>query len=142
MTLIKWKPRQLSINEFDQMINNIFNDGWNLNTHRANHLPAVDIVEDKDKFVLSADFPGFDKKNINLSIEDGVLKLSAMQNDEQSETSYTIKERQSTNIERSFTLPESILEGKISAKYKNGTLQVSIPKAEEVKHEVNKIKIN
>ena len=70
MTLIKWKPRQLSINEFDQMINNIFNDGWNLNTHRANHLPAVDIVEDKDRFVLSADFPGFDKKNINLSIED------------------------------------------------------------------------
>ena len=61
MTLIKWKPKQLTINEFDQMINNIFNDGWNFNSQNTSQLPAVDIVENKDKFILSADFPGFEK---------------------------------------------------------------------------------
>ena len=83
MTLIKWKPKQLSINEFDQMINNIFNDNLDINTHNTSPLPAADITEDKDSYLLKADFPGFDKKNIDLSIEDGVLKLSAMQDDNQ-----------------------------------------------------------
>ena len=142
MTLIKWKPRQLSINEFDQMINNIFNDDWNINTHKSNQLPAVDITEYDSKFELKADFPGFEKKNINLSIENDVLKLSAIQGNDNKEISYTINERQSDNIERSFTLPESVLTEKISAKYKNGMLLVNIPKAEEVKPEVKKIKIN
>jgi len=142
MTLIKWKPRQLSINEFDQMINNIFNDGWNINTHKSNQLPAVDITEYDSKFELKADFPGFEKKNINLSIENDVLKLSAIQGNDNKEISYTINERQSDNIERSFALPESVLTEKISAKYKNGMLLVNIPKAEEVKPEVKKIKIN
>ena len=77
MTLIKWKPRQLSINEFDNMINNIFNDGWNIETYKTKDLPAVDIVEDDEKFVLKADFPGFEKKDIDLAVENDVLKISA-----------------------------------------------------------------
>ena len=60
MTLIKWKPNQLSLNEFDRMINDVFNDGWNFSALNHNQSPAVDIVEDKDEFVLSADFPGFE----------------------------------------------------------------------------------
>ena len=142
MTLIKWKPKQLSINEFDQMINNIFNDNLDINTHNTSPLPAADITEDKDSYLLKADFPGFDKKNIDLSIEDGVLKLSAIQDDNQLDTSYTLKERQSTKMERSFVLPESILENKIKAIFKNGVLQINIPKEEEVKPNVLKIKIN
>ena len=143
MTLIKWKPNQLSLNEFDRMINDIFNDGWNFSALNNNQYPAVDIVEDKDKFVLSADFPGFEKKNINLNVEDGVLKLSAQKDDKNvSDGSFKIQERQASTIQRSFTLPDIILEDKISAKYKNGTLQVSLPKAEEVKAESHSIKIS
>ncbi len=141
MTLIKWKPRHLSINDFDQMINNIFNDGWNINSYKTNDLPAVDILEDKTKFELKADFPGFERKNISLSVEDGLLKLAAVQKND-ADSNYTINERRSGNIERSFTLPDSVLPEKISAKYKNGTLLINIPKAKEIKPEVNKIKIN
>ena len=142
MTLIKWKPKQLTINEFDQMINNIFNDGWNFNSQNTSQLPAVDIAENKDKFILSADFPGFEKKDITLSIEDGVLRLSATKDDGHSDVNYMLKERESVKMERSFTLPESILEKKIDAKFKNGMLQINIPKAEEVKPDVQKIKIS
>ena len=113
MTLIKWKPNQLSLNEFDRMINDIFNDGWNFSALNHNQSPAVDIVEDKDKFVLSADFPGFEKKNINLNVEDGVLKLSAQKDDKNvSDGSFKIQERQASTIQRSFTLPDTILEDK------------------------------
>ena len=125
------------------MINDIFNDGWNFSALNHNQSPAVDIVEDKDNFVLSADIPGFEKKNINLNIEDGVLKLSAQKDDKNvSDASFKIQERQASTIQRSFTLQDIILEDKISAKYKNGTLQVSLPKAEEVKPESRSIKIN
>ena len=141
MTLIKWKPRQLSINDFDQMINNIFNDGWNINSYETNDLPAVDIIEDKTRYELKADFPGFERKNINVSVENGLLKLAAAQNND-AESNYTINERRSGNFERSSTLPDSVLPEKISAKYKNGTLLINIPKAKEIKPEVNKIKIN
>ena len=70
-----------------------------------------------------------------------MLKLAAVQNND-AESNYTINERRSGNFERSFTLPDSVLPEKISAKYKNGTLLINIPKAKEIKPEVNKIKIN
>ena len=142
MTLIKWKPRQLSINEFDNMINNIFNDGWNLGTHKMKDLPAVDIVEDDEKFVLKADFPGFEKKDINLAVENDVLKISATHSKKENDITYTIRERQTSELERSFTLPESVIANKISAKFKNGMLVINIPKAKEEKAAVQNIKIN
>jgi len=142
MTLIKWKPRQLSINEFDNMINNIFNDGWNIETYKTKDLPAVDIVENDEKFVLKADFPGFEKKDINLAVENDVLKISATHSKKENDITYTIRERQTSELERSFTLPESVIANKISAKFKNGMLVINIPKAKEEKAAVQNIKIN
>ena len=142
MTLIKWKPRQLSINEFDNMINNIFNDGWNLGTYKTKDLPAVDIVEDNEKFVLKADFPGFEKKDIDLAVENDVLKISATHSKKENDMNYTIRERQTRELERSFTLPESVITDKIGAKFKNGMLVIDIPKAKEKKAAVQNIKIN
>tara|TARA_B100000676_G_scaffold58636_1_gene57806 strand:+ start:250 stop:678 length:429 start_codon:yes stop_codon:yes gene_type:complete len=142
MTLIKWKPRQLSINEFDNMINNIFNDGWNIETYKTKDLPAVDIVENDDKFVLKADFPGFEKKDIDLAVENDVLKISATHSKKENDITYTIRERQTKELERSFTLPESVIANKISAKFKNGMLVINIPKAKEEKAAVQNIKIN
>ena len=142
MTLIKWKPRQLSINEFDNMINNIFNDGWNIETYKTKDLPAVDIVENDDKFVLKADFPGFEKKDIDLAVENDVLKISATHSKKENDITYTIRERQTKELERSFALPESVIANKISAKFKNGMLVINIPKAKEKKAAVQNIKIN
>ena len=142
MTLIKWKPRQLSINEFDNMINNIFNDGWNIETYKTKDLPAVDIVENDDKFVLKADFPGFEKKDIDLAVENDVLKISATHSKKENDITYTIRERQTKELERSFTLPESVIANKINAKFKNGMLVINIPKAKEEKAAVQNIKIN
>ena len=68
MNLIKWQPSRNILNDFDLMIDNIFNDGWNLHTvPRNNTHPAIDIKESENEYMIIADLPGFDKSNINLS---------------------------------------------------------------------------
>ena len=78
MTLVKWMPRHTIINDFDSMLDGIFNDGWNKSIISSNN-PSVDIIENENEFELTADLPGLDKKDVNLSIQEGVLKLTADQ---------------------------------------------------------------
>ena len=63
MTLVKWIPRTSLINDFDNMLDTMFNDGWNGSLIRNNNL-SVDIIEKKNEFDLTADLPGFEKKEI------------------------------------------------------------------------------
>jgi len=143
MTLVKWNPNRSLITDFDRMLEGIFNDGWNASpTVRKNSL-AVDIAENEKEFILTADFPGFDKKDVNLKVEEAVLTLSANRESDKDSTdgSFRIRERNSGSLSRSFTLPENVLAENINAKFKNGSLAVSIPKAEEIKPEVHQIKI-
>ena len=70
MNLIKWQPSRNILNDFDLMIDNIFNDGWNLHTvPRNNTHPAVDIKESKNQYTIIAHLPAFEKSNINKSID-------------------------------------------------------------------------
>lgn len=142
MTLVKWIPRKSLINDFDNMLDTMFNDGWNGSLIRNNNL-SVDIIEKENEFELTADLPGFDKKEINLSIQDKVLSLIANhKSSSDSKESYRLRERNSKSFNRSFTLPESVIEEKINAKFKNGSLKVILPKAEKLKPEIKKIKIS
>ena len=142
MTLVKWVPRNTLINDFDSMLDGIFNDGWNKSIISSNN-PSVDIIENENEFELTADLPGLDKKNVNLSIQEGVLKLTANQNtNNDSKDAYWLRERYSKTYDRSFTLPNNVVEEKINASFKNGSLKVILPKEEEVKPIVKKIKIS
>ena len=142
MTLVKWVPRNTLINDFDSMLDGIFNDGWNRSIISSNN-PSVDIIENENEFELTADLPGLDKKNVNLSIQEGVLKLTADQKtNNDSKDAYWLRERYSKTYDRSFTLPNNVVEEKINASFKNGSLKVILPKEEEVKPIVKKIKIS
>ena len=142
MTLVKWVPRNTLINDFDSMLDGIFNDGWNKSIISSNN-PSVDIIENENEFELTADLPGLDKKDVNLSIQEGVLKLTADQKtNNDSKDAYWLRERYSKTYDRSFTLPNNVVEEKINASFKNGSLKVILPKEEEVKPIVKKIKIS
>ena len=144
MNLIKWQPSRNILNDFDLMIDNIFNDGWNLrSTTRNNTHPSVDIKESKNEYTIIADLPGFEKSNINLSIDEGYLTIKA--NEEKVSDSngrYMLKERSMRNYSRTFSLPDNALDSKVSAKYTNGTLSITIPKSKEINKNVKQIKIN
>ena len=126
-------------------VKNDFSDGWNAMPNYRSHSPAVDIAEDEKEFTLTADFPGFTKKDVGIEVNDGVLTLKAnreIDNESNDDGFYRIRERRYGSFSRSFTLPENVLEDNINAKFKNGSLTVSLPKAEEVKPEVRQIKIS
>ena len=145
MTLVKWTPTRSLITDFDRMMDNIFNDGWNVMPSYRSHSPAVDIAEDEKEFTLTADFPGFTKKDVGIEVNDGVLTLKAnreIDNESNDDGFYRIRERRYGSFSRSFTLPKNVLEDNINAKFKNGSLTVSLPKVEEVKPEVRQIKIS
>ena len=142
MTLVKWIPSKSLINDFDNMLDTMFNDGWNRSLIKNNNL-SVDIIEKENEFELTADLPGFDKKEINLSIQDKVLSLIANhKSSSDSKESYRLRERNSKSFNRSFTLPENVIEEKINAKFKNGSLKIILPKVEKTEPEVKKIKIS
>jgi HSP20 family protein len=101
----------------------------------ADWVPAVDIVEEKDRFVLRADVPGVRPEDIDVSMENGILSVSGQRHEEKSEEAEGVRrlERISGRFYRRFSLPDSANADEISAKSANGILEVIIPKQPEVK---------
>ncbi len=100
----------------------------------ADWVPAVDIVEEKDRFVLRADVPGVKPEDINVNMENGVLSVSGERHQESTEEAQGMRrvERVSGRFYRRFILPDTANAEEISAKSANGILEVVIPKQPEV----------
>lgn len=106
--------------------------------------PRVDISEDDGKIVLRADLPGVDEKDVSVKVEDSVLTLAGERKfvKETDDENFQRVERTYGSFTRSFTLPETVDTDKISAKYDNGVLHISIPKVETKAKAAKVIKIN
>lgn len=100
----------------------------------ADWAPAVDILEEKDRFVLRADVPGVNPDDIEVSMEKGVLTVAGERREEKKEAFEGLRriERVTGRFRRRFTLPEVADADNISAKTFNGILEVTIPKQAEV----------
>lgn len=94
----------------------------------------TDIVENKDNFVLSADLPGYNKEDIKIDIKDDMLTISAEHKEEKDEKdskgNYIRRERSYGSYQRSFDI-SNIDSEKINAEYKNGVLELTLPKLEQ-----------
>ena len=101
----------------------------------AEWAPAVDIKEDKDKFVIYADIPGVKGEDIDISMENGVLTIKGEKKNESrtEQEGYKRVERTYGSFYRRFSLPDTADADAISAKSKNGVLEIVIPKREAVK---------
>lgn len=99
--------------------------------------PAVDIREEKDKFVVSVDIPGINPKEVDVTFENGVLLVSGekvrSKENEGEEVSYYRSERKYGSFVRKFSLPDSVNDNKITATGKDGVLTITLPKREKVK---------
>jgi HSP20 family protein len=111
----------------------------------ADWAPSVDIEEAEDKYVIKADLPGVDKKNIDVKLENGVLSIRGEKQTEKETGKGTKRhrtERFHGTFARSFTLPEAVKSDKVDASYKDGVLLLEIPKAEEAKPKSINIKVS
>ena len=136
MNLVRFEPwsiADLMQRDFDQLAARRYGRN-DVETPVSDWVPAVDIVEDKDRFLLRADVPGVAPADIDVSMEDGVLTIAGERHTEKHEDADGIRrfERVSGRFYRRFTLPETADAEGIAAKSSNGILEVSIPKLPEV----------
>lgn len=115
-----------------------FSSGWSEN------LPALDIVEHDKKYVITAEMPGMEKEDINVSYDNGVITISGEKKEETEEKQEGKLIRQELSYGkylRQFSLGQEVDENAITANYKNGVLTLTVPKAEESTPEKVKIEI-
>ena len=105
--------------------------------------PSVDVSETESEIVFTAEFPGLEKDEIDISVNEGRLTISGERRfTEEKETKHHRVERWYGNFYRSFLLPKSADPEKISANLKNGVLTVTMPKKEEAKPRQIPVSVN
>ena len=139
MAVVRYEPWPL-FNQLQSEINRLFESrvgggAEDSSTVVTSHwMPAVDIREDVDRFVLFADIPGVDTKDIEITMENGVLTIRGERKleSEEERQGYKRMERSRGTFYRRFSLPDSADPERVSARGKNGVLEVTIPKHERV----------
>lgn len=128
-------------NNLENVLNGLFTD-FDKNFYASGRptfskkLPAVNIFETKDDFQIELAAPGLLKKEIKIDLEENILRISGKkitEKKEGEEKKYTLREFNFSDFERSFTLPETIDNQGISAKFENGILILTLAKKEEAK---------
>ena len=146
MTLIKWQPKPMNVfDDMDTMIHSFFNTDWNFPVRDTrNWSPAVDVKETDNSFVLTTDIPGLTKKDIKVNVANGKLSISGERTYEtdQENDNYHYRERRFGTFDRSFKLPDTVDEEKISASFKNGILIVALPKHANILPKEREIKVS
>lgn len=118
------------IEEMFERMNDQFGQFDQMSTPATQSL-SVDLADHDDKFEVTADLPGYDRENIDLSVAERTLRITA-ERDEESEAgdeNYLRRERRHQSVSRSLSLPEPVAETEASATYTNGILTVTLPKA-------------
>jgi HSP20 family protein len=138
MTLVRYNPDRVLSNvsrDFDTIVDSLFRAPLFKWSADCNFAPRVDIIEDKDSVTLQAEIPGMKKEQIKVMVEDGILTISGerKQEFEKKDKGYLRTERAYGSFSRSFTLPDYVDAEKISADYKDGLLNIALPKTEKAK---------
>lgn len=140
MNVVRYEPWGL-LRRFQDDVNQLLADGRTgsaesdgSNIVTSNWTPAVDIKEEEQRFVLQADIPGVDPKDIDVTMDNGVLTIKGERKHESEEQAngYKRVERSYGSFYRRFSLPDSADAEGITAKGKDGVLEVVIPKLEKV----------
>jgi len=144
MTLIKQRGSYPSMRS-------LLEDFWNNDTlvedrfwNTRVNLPAVNIIEKDDKFLIELAAPGLRKEDFKINIENGILQIDSESQSEVDEEkdNYTRKEFNYNSFSRSFTLPENASEENIVANYENGVLKLKLQKLKsETSHKKKQILI-
>src|SRR5579884_4280162 len=141
MALIRWEPaRELATiqTEMNRLFNTFFEPGQGNGGSQGaarRWIPAMDLVETEEDFVLRADLPGVSESDVNIELEDNVLTISGQrraEHEERKEGYYRV-ERASGSFSRSLTLPEGVDPESVRASFDRGVLEVRVPKPEQRK---------
>ena len=138
MTIVRWEPlRELGTlqSEMNRLFNTVFDGPTPTGTTMRRWMPAMDLVESGDEFVLRADLPGLAEDDVKIELEDSTLTISGerkAEHEAKGEGFYRV-ERATGAFSRSLTLPKGVDPESVSARFDRGVLEVRIPKPAERK---------
>lgn len=130
------------MDEFDRMVGDFFNEFTN--SAEETRLPAVDVREENDRYVLEAELPGMTEKEIEVKVEDTMLTIASRSEEkrkEEQKNGYIIRERSRTGFKRSFVLPKDVDRDNIRATFRNGLLELTLAKKPEAQPKSIEIKV-
>jgi len=130
---------------FDTMVENFFASDNDFESwwKGARSMPAVNVVENDDNYVMEVAAPGMKKENFNIEVKEGMIVISAenKQEEEKKDDNFTRREFSYSKFTRSFRLPENVNADNIAAHYEDGILKLNLPKKEVTAPEENVKKI-
>ena len=137
MELVRWQPFAGFSNGrsvFDDLFDDNLDRSW-AQPSKSKWYPAVDVLESKDSYHIRAELPGMKREDFKVEVKDGTLTLSGERKSEKlaEGVEYRHVERVDAKFWRSFSLPETVKHDGIEATYKDGVLEIRVPKAEEAK---------
>ena len=140
MTLVRWNPSR-ELEEMSDRLNRMFNRQALPQTNAketmvvADWVPSVDVSETDGEYQIKAEIPDVKKEDVKVTVEDGVLTIQGERKQEKEEKGkkYHRVERSYGSFVRSFTLPDLVDEEKVKAEFKDGVLNLQLPKSEKAK---------
>jgi len=146
-TIVRWDPFR-EMGSLQDRMNRMFEEVWGRGRREdesvtGHWMPSVDVKETRDALEIHAELAGVDPKDVEVTVEGGVLTLKGSRDFERAVEgeSYHRVERAYGTFERSFTLPTNVAADQIQATYKHGVLHLALPKREEAKPRSIAIKI-
>ncbi|MCL1926912.1 MAG: Hsp20/alpha crystallin family protein [Syntrophorhabdaceae bacterium] len=141
MKIVRWWDPMRDISSIQEKMNQLFEDTMSRSRGKEERLgvgmwtPAVDIYETNEVVVVKAEMPGLTKDQIGIEVKDGLLVLKGERKIEKDvkEENYHRIERAYGTFQRTFSLPASVDQEKISASLKEGILELTLPKKEQAK---------
>jgi HSP20 family protein len=137
MELLRFEPLA-GFSNLRSVFNDLFDENFDRSSvepRKSKWYPAVDVLESKDSYLIRAELPGMKREDIKVEIKDGTLVLSGERNSEKPAdgVEYRHLERVAAKFWRSFSLPETVKQDGIEATYKDGILEIRVPKVEAAK---------
>jgi HSP20 family protein len=157
-SLSPWQPFESLRQEIDRLFDDVtrgfagspsyrrlaeFGPSWPWESASSVAAPAVDVAEKEKEYQVTAELPGMDESNVQVTLVDDVLTIRGEKQEEKEEKdkSYHLSERCYGSFQRSFQLPPGVDQSKIEASFRNGVLTVVLPKAPEAQAKTKKIAI-
>lgn len=137
-------PAERSAMPMDELIRHFFGkDFGGIMARRGDFMPSFEVTETAEKIAVTAELPGMAEKDVELTIDEGVLRVKGEKRNERTEEEkgYHISERCYGSFERAFALPDGLDLDKVTAVFKDGVLTVTLPKDETKRETVRKIDI-
>lgn len=150
MSIVRWDPFR-ELEDMSNRLNRVFGRGGLARATEDNGefitfdwAPSVDIAETVEAFEIKAELPDVKKEDVKVTVEDGQLRISGERKQEKEEKGKKFHrvERSYGSFLRSFALPENVDESKLSAEYRDGVLNVRLPKTERAKPKAIAVKVS